>query len=562
MMGGEMAYQRILSRLLVNLESLGIVVDDEDIAAQLEQGYVREVAHFEDLLLRRPPEGTPDYLAGHVAATSGQEGVTGATTSSAGESVEVRYPQPPAPPVGLPAGSGRSYATIAEIAAQLAARTVSPVELVAQSLLAIDTFDGELNAFQCVLQDEARAIARDAERAIMAGDYRGPLHGVPVAVKDLFQMRGTATTAGSKILADWRPDEDATVVAKLRAAGAVIVGKTRLSEYAYSPGSNNVHYGSTRNPWHLDHDTGGSSSGSGSAVAAGTVYAALGSDTGGSIRIPASQCGLVGLKPTYGRASLFGAVSLAWSLDHAGPLARSVGDVAIVLDAIQGYDPRDSRSRAGMATPSLVDALQRGQPDGLRIAVPGNIETGAVPCTPEALAAWQEGLRVLEQHGCTLVEIDLPEFDDLRLVNSVILVLEAAAFHHRQLVSRPSDYGTFFRRRVLRAFAFASDAYIQAQQVRAALRAKLETLFERVDLVSTPTMPAGAPLLGTPAATTFTAPFNLLGWPAVSVPVGWTEQGLPLGLQLAGRYWDDETVLRTARILEQHGPFAHVQATH
>jgi aspartyl-tRNA(Asn)/glutamyl-tRNA(Gln) amidotransferase subunit A len=368
-------------------------------------------------------------------------------------------------------------------------------------------------------------------------------------------MQGTTTTAGSKILADWQPDGDATVVAKLKAAGAVIVGKTRLSEYAYSPGSNNVHYGTTRNPWNLDHDTGGSSSGSAAAVAAGIVYAALGSDTGGSIRIPASQCGLVGLKPTYGRTSLFGAVSLAWSLDHAGPLARSVRDVAVVMDAIQGHDPRDLRSRAAPAPASLVDALAADRADRLRIGVPLNIEAGAVHCTPASLAAWREGLRVLEHHGCHLVELDVPELDDLRLVNSVVLVLEAAAFHHRQLAQRFNDYGTFFRRRVLRAFAFASDAYIQAQQVRAALRARLDTLFEHVHLVSTPSMPAGAPLLGTPAATTFTAPFNLLGWPAASVPVGQTHEGLPLGLQLVGRSWDDGTVLRIAQILEHYGPW-------
>jgi aspartyl-tRNA(Asn)/glutamyl-tRNA(Gln) amidotransferase subunit A len=342
-------------------------------------------------------------------------------------------------------------------------------------------------------------------------------------------------------------------VAKLKAAGAVIVGKTRLSEFAYAPGSNNVHYGSTRNPWNLDHDTGGSSSGSGAAVAAGLVYAALGSDTGGSIRIPASQCGLVGFKPTYGRISLFGAVSLAWSLDHAGPLARSVQDVAIVLDAIQGHDPRDTRTIGVPEPASLLAALDSGQGFRPRIGVPRDIEAGAVHCTPAALEAWKQGLRVLEHQGCDLVEIDLPELDDLRLVNSVILVLEAAAFHHRRLAGRFTDYGTFFRRRVLRAFAFVPDAYIQAQQVRSALRAQLDTLFERVDLVSTPTMPAGAPLLGTPAATTFTAPFNLLGWPAVSVPVGQTHEGLPLGLQLAGRPWDDSVVLRSAAILERHG---------
>ncbi|MGI8552237.1 MAG: amidase, partial [Dehalococcoidia bacterium] len=341
-------------------------------------------------------------------------------------------------------------------------------------------------------------------------------------------------------------------VERLRAAGAVIVGKTRMSEFAYSPGSNNVHYGPTRNPWNMEHDTGGSSSGSGASVAAGLVFAALGSDTGGSIRIPASLCGLVGLKPNYGRVSLYGAVTLSWSLDHLGPLTRSVADAAIMLAALEGYDSRDIRTRPSTPVDVNLDEGVRG----LRIGVLGDDGSGMPLATPETLAAWRAGLDALKRQGAELVPIDLPETQALRIVSGVILVQEATAYHERSLRERPHDYGEFARQRLLAAYAYGPGAFVRAQQARRVLRRRFDAIFDQVDLLSTPTMPAGAPPLGVPAPVTFTNPFNALGWPAITVPVGLTSDRLPLGLQLAGKPWDDAIVLRAAHIVEAEGPWA------
>jgi Asp-tRNA(Asn)/Glu-tRNA(Gln) amidotransferase A subunit family amidase len=437
--------------------------------------------------------------------------------------------------------------SLAEIARRIEAHAVSPVELTEQALAAIAAHDPALNAFQLVLADRARAAAHEAETEIARGGYRGPLHGVPVAVKDLLAMAGTPTTAGSKILAGWVPDFDAAVVEALQQVGAVIVGKTRMSEYAYSPGSNNAHYGATHNPWNLDHDTGGSSSGSGAAVAAGLVFAAIGTDTGGSIRIPSSLCGIVGFKPTFGRVSLYGATTLAWSLDHAGPMARTVTDAALLLDVLEGYDPRDPRTRQVLVP--VVANLEAGV-KGLRVGVVRADGTGRELGTPDVVAAWRKGLATLAAAGAELIEIDLPELEDLRVLNSAVLALEAATFHEPMLKTRLDDFGEFMRHRILAGYGYAPDAFVRAQQMRAIVRRRCLALFDRVDLVSTPTMPYGAPTLGTPASTAFTAPFNILGWPAITLPVGLTGDGLPLGLQLVGRPWDEAAVLRAARVVE------------
>jgi aspartyl-tRNA(Asn)/glutamyl-tRNA(Gln) amidotransferase subunit A len=326
-----------------------------------------------------------------------------------------------------------------------------------------------------------------------------------------------------------------------------------LSEFAYSPGSNNAHYGPTRNPWNPERDTGGSSSGSGAAVAAGLAYAALGSDTGGSIRMPAALCGIVGLKPTFGLLSLAGAVTLSWSLDHLGPLTRTVRDAALLTGLLAGHDPRDPRTRRG-AVPDLVAGLE-GSVRGLRIGAVREDGFGAPP-DPEALAAWEEGLAALRGAGAEIVDLDLPELDDLRTCGSVMIVTEAAAFHERTLRERPLDLGPFPRDRMMVAYAYGPLVAVQAQQVRAALRARFDRLWEQIDLLSTPAMPYGAPPLGEPRQNVrYTLPFNLLGWPAAVVPVGLTADGLPLGLQVVGRPWDEAAVLRVARAVERGGPW-------
>jgi aspartyl-tRNA(Asn)/glutamyl-tRNA(Gln) amidotransferase subunit A len=519
-----------IDQLRGNLRAAGIQAAESDIQGIIEKGFLSRLADFEQAVEHAPIDIVPDYLAAWDAGQPLQPGQ---------------------------AHTGAQYhdSPIAELAAQIRTRQVSPAELIEQTLARIAQRDPTMNAFQLVLTDYARAAARRAEQEIAAGNYRGPLHGVPVAVKDLLAMTGTPTTAGSKILANNITSFNATAVERLEAAGAVIVGKTRLSEFAYSPGSNNAHYGPTRNPRNLDHDTGGSSSGSGAAVGSELVYAALGSDTGGSIRIPAALCGIVGLKPTFGRISLYGVVPLAWSLDHLGPLTRSVADAALLLEVLSGYDPRDSRTRQHARPPVPADLDQDVQ--GMRIGVlVGDGSLGPL-ATDAALAAWQAGLAALERSGAELVPIDLPELEHLRLLNSAILAMEAAAYHHPNLREHLDDYGEFMRQRILAAFAYGPRAFVRAQQARAALRRRCDALFEQIDLLSTPSQPDIAPLLNSLGSIAFTAPFNILGWPAISIPVGLGAAQLPFGLQLVGRPWDEAAVLRAARVVEAGVSFEH-----
>jgi aspartyl-tRNA(Asn)/glutamyl-tRNA(Gln) amidotransferase subunit A len=520
----------MVDRLRGNLRAEGIPLAAPDLDRILELGLLRTALAFEALDPEIPHTRLPDHLAG--------------------------WGDPPPAPRVAPAPAGRSAIpagggpqdSIAGMAGRLRSRAVSPVALADRALETIAARDPELNAFQLVLGERTRERARAAEREIAAGHYRGPLHGIPIAIKDLLDLAGTPTTAGSRLLAGSVSGTSAAAVERLEAAGAVIVGKTRLAEFAYSPGSNNAHYGPTHNPHDPTRDTGGSSSGSGAAVAAGMVVAALGSDTGGSIRIPASLCGIVGLKPTFGRVSLHGAVPLSWSLDHLGPMTRTVADAALMLEALAGIDPRDPRT-CSVPPPAGVDGLEAGV-RGLRIGVLGDDGEAEPLGTPEALDAWRAGLAALTGAGATLVAIDLPELARSRIINYALLAMEAAVHHRPWLRERSADYGEFARLRLLSAHAYLPGAYVRAQQARAELRATMDALFTRVDLLSTPTMPDGAPPLGVPAPTRFTAPFNLLGWPAISVPVGRTEGRLPLGSQLVGGPWDEATVLRAARTVE------------
>lgn len=530
----------LLARMRVNLRQAGIRVADETLELVAQRGFLSTPLAFQQIVEEAPADMTPDYLD-----------LAGRSLRDAAQPARTTAEQPVAPPATA-AARKPGYPTLAELAAKLRRREVSSVELTEQALARIQERDPVVNAFQVVLVEEALAAARQADRERAAGQDRGPLHGIPIAVKDLLAMAGTATTAGSKILAGWRTDFDAAAVERLREAGAVIVGKTRLSEFAYSGASNNAHYGPTRNPWNLDHDTGGSSSGSAAAVADGMAVAALGSDTGGSIRIPAAFCGLVGLKPTFGRVSLHGAIPLAWSLDHLGPMTRSVADAAILFQILARLDPRDSRTRP--VPVADVEAALPGSVEGLRVGVLRDDGSGEPLGTPEALDAWRAGLAALERAGAVLVELDLPELSRLRVLNTALIALEAVAFHVPWLRERLEDYGEFARLRLLTSFAYGPADFVRAQQLRQELRRRCEQIFERVDLLSTPTAPYGAPALGDPARNSwFTAPFNALGWPAITVPVGLTAERLPLGLQLAGRPWDEATVLRAAAAVEAAG---------
>ena len=548
-MTDDQRYANLIDRLHANLRAAGIPATEADIEGVVAKGFLDTVLSFEELAVRALADDAPDYLA----PWGGGETLTRAESPPVG---------PVAPARGGPDGElgELEHAPITRVAQLLHAREVSPVELALRCLGRIEARDSELNAFQLVLAEDALATARDAEREILAGEHRGPLHGVPVAVKDLLAMAGVPTTAGSRVFGEWAPEHDAASVERLRDAGAVIVGKTRLSELAYSPGSNNAHYGPTRNPWNPAHDAGGSSSGSAAAVAAGMAYAALGTDTGGSIRIPSALCGLVGLKPTYGRASLFGGVSLSWSLDHLGPIARTVEDAALLLAALAGPDARDPRTRPGTEYSADPGELERGVA-GLRVGVLRDDGTDMELGAPEAVAAWRAGLGALEREGASLVELPLPELAGLRAVASVILVLEAAAYHEARLRERPHLFGEFARHRLLFAYALGPTALVRAQQLRASLRRRASRIWDTVDLLSTPSMPDGAPPLGVPASTRYTAPFNALGWPAVTVPTGLTPERLPLGTQLIGPPWGESLLLRAARAVERSGPWARVSTT-
>ena len=523
---------RIVDRLRANLREAGIPLAEADLARILELDLLRFVLAFEDVAHATPADQVPEHAGDAL-------GVPAVTTGSS------------KPARSDPARSERGGAdSILGVSRLLRAGEISPVELTESALQRVAERDPELNAFQLVLADQAREAARHAEREIAAGRWLGPLHGVPIAIKDLLDVQGSPTTAGSRAR-DARPaGADATAVARLRAAGAVILGKTRLAEFAYSPGSNNSTFGPTRNPHDPTRDTGGSSSGSGAAVAAGMAFAALGSDTGGSIRIPAALCGIVGLKPTFGRVSLHGAVPLAWSLDHVGPITRTVDDAALLLRLIAGLDPNDPRTRPipvpEYADPAALDAGIRG----LRIGVVEDDGGGEPLATPGGERAWRAGLARLASAGAELVPVALPMLATLRLINGPILAGEASVYHASMMRSRLADYGEFARLRLLAAHGYAAGAYVIGQQARSLHRHALEARIAGLHLFSTPTMPGTAPPLGVPAPTRHTAAINVLGWPAISVPVGRAEDGLPLGLQLVGRPWDEATVLRAARIVE------------
>lgn len=516
-----------IDRLRTHLRAAAIPATDADLEGIQARGFLSRLADFERIVAGVPAETLPDYAASPAPLD----------------------PLPPPDPPELPATPDPSGTSVLDAAAAIRAGATSPTALLEAALARIDALDRRLNAFQLVLADEARAAARRAEEELAAGHDRGPLHGVPVAVKDLLDMAGHPTTAGSRIRAGVIAAQDATAVARLRAAGAVIVGKTRLSEFAYSPGSNNAHYGPTANPYDHSRDTGGSSSGSAAAVATGMALAALGTDTGCSIRIPAAFCGLVGLKPTWGRTSLAGGFTLSWSLDHLGPLALTVADAAVLLAALAGPDPRDERTlRAAPAfTASGLDAGVLG----LRIGLVNDDGSGQPLAGEEQLAALRRAAAALAAAGAVVDELPLPQLDGLRVIGSAILGMEAATLHLPWLRERLDDYGEFMRQRVLANFAYASGAFVQAQQARTVLRRTIGATTAGVDVVLLPIHPGPVPAIGVPAINGLAIPFNTLGWPALTLPAGTGTDGLPLAVQLVAKPWEERTLLRAAMVVEQ-----------
>ncbi len=443
--------------------------------------------------------------------------------------------------------------TISEAAEMVRGQKLSPVELTRTMLERIERLDPQLNSYITVTADSALAEAERAEQSAGRGEELGPLHGVPLALKDLFDTAGVRTTAGSKILADRIPERDATVVQRLRGAGAVLLGKLNMHEFAFGVTTQNPHYGPCRNPWNTDCIPGGSSGGSGAAVAAGLCLGALGSDTGGSIRIPASFCGIVGLKPTYGRVSRAGVVPLSWSLDHAGPMTRTVRDAAVLLGVIAAHDPADPAS-AAQAVPDYTAGLEDGV-RGLRVGLPRRYFYEQVE--PDVAAAVEQAIAVLRTEGAEVCDVDLAAIESAGLAFQVIILAEAAAYHARTMRERPQDYGEDVRLRLEPGALYPATQFVDAQRLRRRVVDGFLTALAGVDVLVTPTLPMTAPRIPGPKVETpnpvtrFTFPANLAGLPAISLPCGFGTDGLPIGLQIIGRPFDESTVLRAGRAYER-----------
>ncbi|MDA0732988.1 MAG: hypothetical protein BZY73_06465 [SAR202 cluster bacterium Casp-Chloro-G3] len=452
------------------------------------------------------------------------------------------------------------YLSAGELSRMIKNKDVSPVEVVDAHLARIGETDRTLNSFITLLSEQAKAAARRAESEIQAGNYRGPLHGIPVGLKDLFNTGGVRTTSGSRIFDNFIPERDCTVAARFRQAGAILLGKLNMHPFAYGPTGENADYGHMHNPWNPELITGGSSGGSGSATAAGQCTITMGSDTGGSVRIPAALCGIVGLKPTYGLVSRYGLTPLSWCMDHPGPMTRTVEDTALAMNVIAGHDPNDVAS-ARVEVPDYTTALT-GDVRGLRIGIPK--EFFESPLDPEVAAAVQQAIRQLEDLGAVTTEVSFPMFQHAQAISGTILMAEAAAYH-RELLAKDGDklYPPVRLRLEAGLFITAVD-YLKAQQARSVFNLEARQLLNEVDLLIGPTEPVTAPpilaervqagdqTIGTTAALThYTRPYNISGFPAISVPCGFSQAGLPIGLQLAGRPFDELTVLRAAHAYEQ-----------
>jgi aspartyl-tRNA(Asn)/glutamyl-tRNA(Gln) amidotransferase subunit A len=452
------------------------------------------------------------------------------------------------------------YLSAGELSRLVQRKELSPVEIIDAHLDRIAATDGVLNSFITLLPEQARAAARRAESQIQAGRYLGPLHGIPVGLKDLFNTGGVRTTSGSRIFDNFVPEQDCTVAARFQQAGAILLGKLNMHQFAYGPTGENADYGHMHNPWDPERITGGSSGGSGSATAAGQCTITMGSDTGGSVRIPASLCGIVGHKPTYGLVSRHGLTPLSWCLDHPGPMVRTVEDAALTLNAIAGYDPNDVATTR-MEVPDYTKALT-GEVRGLRIGVVK--EYFEAPLDLQVGEAVQLAISLLEELGATVSQVSLPMYRHSQVISGTILMAEAAAYH-RDLLARDGDqlYPPIRLRLEAGLFISAAD-YLRAQQARSEFNREARRLLDEVDLLAGPTEPVTAPMLletqvevgeetmGTTAALTqYTRPYNITGFPAITVPCGFSDQGLPIGLQLAGRSFDDQTVLRAAHAYEQ-----------
>ena len=455
--------------------------------------------------------------------------------------------------------------SLSAASAAIAAGELSPVELVADCLDRIPDVQENLRAYIDVYDQEARQVARASQELLSAGHKLGPLHGIPLALKDNIALAGRVTTAGSKVLADWTPREDATVAARLKAAGAIIVGKTNMHEFAWGGTSANPHYGEVRNPWNPERFPAGSSGGSGVAVAARTCSGALGTDTGGSVRLPSAINGVTGLRPTVGRVSNAGVIPLAWSMDTVGPMARTAEDCALMFNAFAGHDPRDA-STATVGTVDYTSDLHRGV-EGLRIGVIrdyflAHLQKPVHDAVTEALAA-------LERAGAQIIDVTATHIHGNISAQLTIESAEPSAYHQRWLRERPDDYGEDVRLLLEVGEMLLATHYIQAQRYRSVLRSEFLEAFKSVDVFLCPTLPFTATRVGEvlveiednapedmlSAIMQFTGVPSLTGLPALAVPCGFDADGLPIGMQLIGRPFDEATLFRVGAAYQQLSDF-------
>ena len=455
------------------------------------------------------------------------------------------------------------FQSIADLARMIRAREVSVVEVVEAHLARVDRLNPVLNAFITVMHDHARAAAKQADGEIAQHRYRGPLHGVPIGVKDIFDTAGVVTTHGSSFFRTNIPSEDAASVERLKQAGAIVMGKCNTHEFAAGSTTNNPWYGPARNPWSLERSPGGSSGGSAAAVAAGMAAGAIGTDTGGSVRSPAACCGVVGLKPTYGRVSLRGVYPNAPSLDHVGPLARTARDVALLLQGMAGYDPRDPTC-IDVAVPDFTRDLVAGI-DGMRLGVCPDLHYTELD--QQVSARLDAALLILEGLGARIETVRFLLRDELAAARQAIASAELLSVHRERFTAQPHGYGADVHARLLEASRTTVDEYVRACRGRERARREIDETFQRVDVLVLPVAPTEAPFIETGMSrvngrqvsfggvgTAMRAPLNVLGVPAIAVPIGFSDAGLPLAMQIVGPQWHEARVLRVAHAYEEATP--------
>lgn len=456
-----------------------------------------------------------------------------------------------------------AFLTATELAPLLQTKQLSPVELMKQVLERIEKMDPSINAYITTLNESAVKQAQEAETAIMQGEYKGLLHGIPIGIKDNYQTKGIRTTGGSKLFRDFIPEQTAPSVDKLQAAGGIIIGKLNMNELGAGSTGTNQLFGTTKNPWNTEHMPGGSSGGSGAALAAGMATLTTGTDTWGSNRIPAAMSGVYGLKPTYGLISTYGILPTAWSLDHAGPLARSASDIALMLQYMAGYDPNDPASLKA-AVPDYTADLNKGI-NGIKIGIPTYYREGL---EPEVEKLFNKAVSTLQTMGVEIKELVIPELSMSTFSGFVISAGEAAAANYEPLQMQSAAYAQDTRALLLSGTLTSATQYMKAQQARRKLVKAFQKAFDEVDIILGPTIPITAPAIGenwaeqnlgvTARCLPFTVPANLTGIPSLSVPIGLCSNGLPAAMQFMGRHLSEKQLLQIGAAWESTKPLSYM----